>query len=460
MGASSPIRAESWPEVSLVDITTKIGSGSTPRGGSETYLKERAEYALVRSQNVFDRHFESDGLAFISTEQAAGLKGVTLQPGDILLNITGDGVTFGRACVIPESVRPACVNQHVAIVRVDPRKAHFGYVLSFLTHPEVKGYIESFNAGGSRRAITKAHIESFKLPLPPLPEQRAIAHILGTLDDKIELNRRTNETLEAMARALFKSWFVDFDPVHAKKAGRKPEGMDAETAALFPDDFEDSEMGKIPRGWRVTRVDALAEAGVLSVGDGYRAKNSELSPFGSLPFARAGNVNNGFSFDDADHVSPEAVGRLGDKVSRPFDVVFTSKGTVGRFGFVGPHTSTFAYSPQLCFWRSTNQGELDSFYLYEWMQSRYFGEQVDRVKGQTDMAEYVSLRDQRRMVLMIPRTPVQASFAVVASAFHRQVWATVEETRTLAALRDALLPQLLSGSLRVPEAMRLVEKAL
>jgi len=315
-------------------------------------------------------------------------------------------------------------------------------------------------SGSAQPLVTQSALVSIRAPHAPPNAQRAIAHILGTLDDKIELNRRTNETLEAMARALFKSWFVDFDPVHAKKAGRKPEGMDAETAALFPDDFEDSEMGKIPRGWRVARVEALSEAGALSVGDGYRAKNSELSPSGSLPFARAGNVNNGFSFGGADHVSPEAIERLGDKVSRPFDVVFTSKGTVGRFGFVGPHTPKFAYSPQLCFWRSTNQGELDSFYLYEWMHSRYFGEQVDRVKGQTDMAEYVSLRDQRRMVLMVPAVRVQASFSLVASALHRQIWATVEESRTLAALRDALLPQLLSGSLRVPEATRLVEKAL
>ena len=97
-----------------------------------------------------------------------------------------------------------------------------GYVLSYLTHPAVKSYIESFNAGGSRRAITKGHIESFEIALPPLAEQHAIAHILGTLDDKIELNRRMNETLEAMARALFKSWFVDFDPVRAKAEGRRP----------------------------------------------------------------------------------------------------------------------------------------------------------------------------------------------------------------------------------------------
>jgi type I restriction enzyme, S subunit len=200
-----------WSVVSLREITTKIGSGATPRGGADAYLPIRAEFALVRSQNVFDRRFDPSGLAFITNEQAAGLHGVVLQPDDILLNITGDGVTFGRACIVPTGVLPACVNQHVSIVRVDPRRADAGYVLAFLTHPDVKRYIESFNAGGSRRAITKGHIESFRLPLPPLPVQRRVARILGALDDKIELSRRMSQTLESMARTLFKSWCIDSD---------------------------------------------------------------------------------------------------------------------------------------------------------------------------------------------------------------------------------------------------------
>lgn len=192
-----------WPVVRLADATTKIGSGATPRGGSESYRPRRETWAFVRSQNVFDRRFDSDALAFISDEQAHGLRGVSLQPGDVLLNITGDGVTFGRAAVVASSALPACVNQHVAIVRADTNKAVPGYLLAFLTHPEVKPYIASFNSGGSRRAITKGHIESFQVPLPPLAEQSAIAATLGALDDKIESCRRAAalslEVLDALS---------------------------------------------------------------------------------------------------------------------------------------------------------------------------------------------------------------------------------------------------------------------
>jgi type I restriction enzyme, S subunit len=172
----SPIDCpDSWRLVTLKSICKKIGSGATPTGGQAAYQEKRTNFALIRSQNVFDREFSESGLAFISDEQADALKGVHLEKNDILLNITGDGITFGRACLVPEKVLPACVNQHVSIIRLASHEADSGYVLSFLTHPTIKSYIETFNAGGSRRAITKAHIESFVVPLPPLGTQSAIA---------------------------------------------------------------------------------------------------------------------------------------------------------------------------------------------------------------------------------------------------------------------------------------------
>ena len=194
-----------WEVRLLGSFCSKIGSGATPRGGSEVYLSSRVRHALIRSQHVFDRHFGAEGLAYISPQHALELRNAEVQSGDLLLNITGDGVTFGRSCIVPDNILPACVNQHVSIIRPDPTVCDPGYLLSVLTHPATKPYIESFNSGGSRRAITKGHIESFGIPLPPLAQQKAIAAVLGALDDKIELNRRMNVTLEVMARALFQS---------------------------------------------------------------------------------------------------------------------------------------------------------------------------------------------------------------------------------------------------------------
>ena len=174
---------------------------------------------MIRSQNVYDHEFSKHGLAHIDESAAYKLRRVDIQEDDVLLNITGDSVA--RCCVVPKWTLPARVNQHVAIIRTSDR-LNSTFLQKYLSAPRVKAYVLGHDSGGTRKALTKAHIESFLVPLPPLPEQRRIANILGSLDDKIELNRQMNETLEAMARAIFKSWFVDFDPVRAKVEGREP----------------------------------------------------------------------------------------------------------------------------------------------------------------------------------------------------------------------------------------------
>jgi len=150
--------------------------------------------------------------------------------------------------------------------------------LKFLMQSEfVQNQLYARATGTTVIGIKQKELRRVNLVLPPLPEQRAIAHILGTLDDKIELNRRMNETLEAMARALFKSWFVDFDPVRAKAEGRQPYGMDAETAALFPDSFEASPLGEVPRGWEVSTIGDVCE---FAYGKGLKADERQS---GSIP---------------------------------------------------------------------------------------------------------------------------------------------------------------------------------
>lgn len=160
------------------------------------------------------------------------------------------------------------------------------------------------------------------------------------------------------------------------------------------------------------RVEELIKLGKLVVNDGYRAKNSELSNDG-VPFARAGNLNNGFQFDDADMFPFDKLKGVGNKISQEGDVVFTSKGTVGRFAYVDRHVPQFVYSPQLCFWRSLDYNFLDPIFLFYWMQSKEFIHQLNAVKGQTDMADYVSLQDQKKMTVTIPTREVQRASVVI-----------------------------------------------
>ena len=193
-----------WKETTLGELTTKIGSGATPRGGSNSYKDEGI--SLIRSQNVLDLQFTTDGLAYIDDEQADGLKNVIVEKKDVLLNITGDSVA--RVCMVPDFVLPARVNQHVSIIRADTKKAIPEYLLYNLISQKEELLMQS-EIGATRKAITKGMIEQFEIKLPPLPEQKAIAEVLSSLDDKIDLLHRQNKTLEQMAETLFRQWFVE-----------------------------------------------------------------------------------------------------------------------------------------------------------------------------------------------------------------------------------------------------------
>lgn len=226
---------EEWKEYKLGEICTKIGSGATPKGGKESYLG--GGISLIRSQNVLDFTFSLDGLAFINDEQASKLDGVEIYKGDVLLNITGDSVA--RCCIVPDSVLPARVNQHVSIVRGDKTKVLNEYILYYLQYK--KQLLLSLSQGGAtRNALTKGMIEEFRILLPSIDEQSKIVSILKSLDDKIENNRKINENLEQQAQALFKSWFVDFEPFRDQP-------------------FVESELGMIPEGWRVGTLSEIAD---------------------------------------------------------------------------------------------------------------------------------------------------------------------------------------------------------
>ena len=435
-----------WPLVRLNGTTKKIGSGATPTGGQAAYQDSRKNYALVRSQNVFDRSFSESGLAFISDEQAGALKNVQLQEDDLLLNITGDGVTFGRTCMVPVSVLPACVNQHVSIIRLDQSKADPGYVLSDLTHPTVKEYVEAFNAGGSRRAITKAHIESFVVPLPPLSTQKFIAQTLSALDDRITLLRETNATLEAIAQALFKSWFVDFDPVRAKMEGHIPEGMDAATAALFPDEFEESELGLVSKGWRVT---ALAETFDINptqkLSKGSKASYLDMASLATsahcveAPIDR--EMGSGAKFQNGDTLLARITPCLENGKSAFVD--FLAEGQIG--------------------WGSTEflvlrpKAPLPQYLGYLLCRHPAFREHAIQSMSGTSGRQRIQNDVLGRYLLAVPDLGITTVFAGVIQPIQKSIAANHQSAQTLATLPDTLLPRLISGQLRLPEALALLE---
>ena len=227
-----------WGEVRLGDVTSKIGSGATPRGGKNSYRE--SGIALIRSMNVYDFAFDDKNLAFIDEGQAQQLSHVAVQSGDVLVNITGASVA--RTCLAPPTQLPARVNQHVAIVRPNPKLAVAGFINAYLGSPIGKARLLNLASNGAtREALTKQNLQDFTIPYPPVAEQQRIADLLGSIDELIENSQRRIEILEKMAQAIYREWFVYF---------RFP-GQEETT-------FVDSPLGPIPEGWEIRKTsDAL-----------------------------------------------------------------------------------------------------------------------------------------------------------------------------------------------------------
>ena len=189
--------------------------------------------------------------------------------------------------------------------------------------------------------------------------------------------------------------------------------------------------------WNTHDVEKLIENNILTIGDGYRAKNVELSSTG-IPFARVSNIDSGFDFTEADLFPLDSLRKVGEKIGRPGDVVLTSKGTVGRFAFVREETPQFVYSPQLSYWRSLDFGTIHPRYLFYWIQGEEFQEQAEGVKSQTDMADYVSLTDQRRMKITLPPVGEQRTIARILGVVDDKIELNRQMNHSLESMAQAL----------------------
>ncbi len=442
--------AGEWVYIRLGDVCTKIGSGATPRGGSGVYL-DSGEVSLIRSQNVYNDGFRHDGLVFLTEQHANGLSNVELQERDVLLNITGDSVA--RACQVDPKVLPARVNQHVAIIRPDPKHLSPLYLRYFLVSPLMQSHMMSLaGAGATRNALTKGMIEGFRVFAPAdIREQQGIACILGALDDKIELNRRRNETLEGMAQALFQSWFIDFDPVRAKASGSNPRGIKPELAELFPDTFVDSPLGAIPTGWQVGTIKEFAAR--IQYGLTTSATQEPGGPqFLRITDIRGGTVDwNNVPYCDATDVDREKY-RIEDG---DIFVARTGASTGENVYLVDPPSSVFA--SYLVRFQFKEKGY--SRIVAEFMRSPAYFEFVKSSIGGSAQPN-ANAQTLAGASLVFPHERTADRFYTLVRPFDLQRSTQDKESRTLAALRDTLLPKLISGELRVPDAERIIGRAL
>lgn len=427
---------DGFPTKRLGPLCSKVGSGATPRGGSKVYL-DKGEIALIRSQNVHNDGFNCEGLVYITAEHAEQLSNVTVESEDVLLNITGDSVA--RCCQIDPHILPARVNQHVSIIRSKPEKLVPRFLRYFLISPTMQAQMLSWAyAGATRKALTKSMIESFKIPTPDLPIQQRIAHILGTLDEKIELNRRMNLTLEEMAAAIFKSWFIDFDPVRAKAEGRDP-GLPADIAALFPDSFENSELGEIPKGWRVKHLpDAIEVNPSRSLSRGMTAPYVAMKEMPTRLSRPTGwwrrKFGSGSKFQNGDVLLARITPCLENGKTTFVDFLDGKEVGWGSTEYI-----------VLC-----SKPPLPSEFTYCLARSERLREHAISNMTGTSGRQRVPATCFDRFPVVAPDDDVAVVFGKLVQPAFRKTRANDIQSRILEKTRDALLPKLLSGELEAP----------
>ncbi|MFL5587281.1 MAG: restriction endonuclease subunit S [Ktedonobacteraceae bacterium] len=410
--------AAHWPLAKLRDITTKIGSGATPRGGKESY--KNSGITLIRSLNVYDFKFDIDGLAFIDDDQARELSNVEVHRFDILLNITGASVA--RCCIVPRQLLPARVNQHVAIVRVNPILANPYYVLYVINSPHYKHHLLTLAQGGAtREALTKDTIGDFEVPFPPLPTQRKIAAILSAYDDLIENNTRRIAILEEMAQALYREWFVHFRfPGHEKKR------------------MVESALGMIPEGWEVVKVSAAV----------YIDPPTRLTKEGEKPFVPMGSLSNGSML--IDNIEYRA-GNSGSKFKNG-DTLFAritpciENGKTGYVQFL-PSDETVAFgSTEFIVLRSRT---LCPEYVYLMARSNEFRDNAIKSMSGATGRQRVQTACFDKFLIAQPDSAILTKFSEQISPIFRSIHVLAKKNTNLRRTRDLLLPKLISGEVDV-----------
>lgn len=300
-------------------------------------------------------------------------------------------------------------------------------------------YIQQRNTGSTVPLINLSVLKSLPIPLPPLPEQRAIADVLGALDDKIELNRRMNETLEGLARALFKSWFVDFDPVRRNAERRmtnaQPDPRHPEDA-LFPAAFE----GDIPQGWRVEEIGKTVK---VVGGSTPSTKNPEFWD-GEYHWATPKDLSTLHSpilLDTERKITKAGIAQISSGILPAGTLLMSSRAPVGYLAISEiPVSINQGFIGMVC------DGDLPNYYVLHWAQTNMEAIQ-GRANGTTFME--ISKSNFRPMPVIVPSVQVLQKFVEQVEPLYKKISANLQQSRTLAALRDALLPRLMSGEVRV-----------
>jgi len=426
----------------LGDVCVAKGGVQTGPFGSQLHQRDYVATGtpIITVEHLGENRVSHQAVPRVTERDRARLAKYTLRSGDIVFSRVG---SVDRRALVREKEAGWLFSGRCLRVRVRRDLIDPVFLSYFFGLPSFREYVRAIAYGATMPSLNTRLLSDLPVYFPSLPEQLVIAHVLGTLDDKIELNRRMNETLEAMARAIFKSWFVDFDPVRAKMAGRQPYGMDAEAAALFPDSFQESPVGAVPRGWTALPLDQVAEFINGLALQKYPPEGEEYLPVIKIAELRRGITNSS--------------GRASPEIDRKYivddgDIILSWSGSLelrvwcGGKGALNQHL-----------FKVVSERYPKSFYL-EWVRQHLPGFRAIASGKATTMGHIQRHHLSEALVVVPPTQLVERAGQVMGPLLDLQI-ANQCESRALAATRDALLPKLLSGEIRLKDAEKFVELA-
>ena len=393
---------------------------------------------IIRVNNFLETHLELSELMKISPEVEAKYERTRLAGGEVLLTLVG---SVGQVAVVPREAKGFNVARAVGVIHPLPHIS--AEWIAFCLRSPLSQYLLGSRANTTvQTTINLKEVRALPIPMPPLEERKCISSLLMALDNRITLLRETNATLEAIAQALFKSWFVDFDPVRAKQQGLAPEGMDEATAALFPDGFEESELGLVPSGWDISPVYSLAE---YVNGAAYKAFQPNNHGRG-LPIIKIAELKSGVTTQTAfsDVAMPEKY-RIKTR-----DILFSWSGNPDTSidTFVWQHDE--AWLNQHIFRVLPASVSERSFVLQTLRYLKPVFAELARNKQTTGLG-HVTVSDLKQLRVVKPPMQLLRRWSEVIDPLLDQAFVIQRQAQTLSTLRDTLLPRLISGQLSLAD---------
>ena len=421
-----------WEVKRLIDCTR---DGNLSYGVVQPGAHDENGVPLIRVNNFKDGHLQLDDVMRVSPAVEAQYKRTRLEGGEVLLTLVG---STGQTAIAPKALAGWNIARAVAVIRPKP-EIGAEWINICLQSKSVQQFLDERANTTVQKTLNLSDVKQIPILLPPTEIKQAIESIATAIASKIELNRRMNATLEAMARALFQSWFVNFDPVRAKLDGRQPTGLDPATAALFPATFQDSPLGPIPHGWTVGKIKDCCTH--IQNGGTPRRNESRFWNDGDIPWLTSGEVRQPIVTTPQNFITEAGLAESSAKWIPPLSTVIALYGaTAGQVSLVSSRLTT---NQAVC---GLVPKKHFAFFNYLWMRAAT-GELENKAVGSAQQNISKGIVEETQVVLA--PLPLVEKFADSVGLLFDHWISNLHQSRTLAALRDALLPKLLSGELSV-----------